>query len=564
MGSQRNSIDSSLKEEKDDLVPIINKNSPELRSDSKIIKGRKAGKGTYGVVYHGTTDTNEKVAVKRNLIDTNTDFIGSLREMDLLMKLKGHPNIVELRNISFGSPFNNMMSPIRQKYCRDDSVHFVFENAECDGLQFIYYRKVNYLQCKVAMMQILLGVEYMHAKGFIHRDIKPQNTLCFEKDNKMCFKLCDFGLSKPYTTQGVQSPKVVTSWYRAPEICSRNPKYTQKSDIWSVGCIFFEMISKRALLKDAPDSDNGILTRILKMFPDMDEHHNVRKMIRQKPADIAHMSSPNRKNTLRQLIGLRRNQVIQFDSECTGGLYNSGSFDNFIDLLAHMLAFDSDNRYSATEALDHRFFDAFRPIIDSTRQKHPPEKNPPEILYSINCPERHWGSNIALSVFSHRDGYNWYKDRILFQAIDIFDRYLIYLSQTKEKITNNNDVNIGLFLNKYEANLYFTVCLYVSIKYFLTMEMPISYKDLATKDYQTKEAMVKAERFESFLIRTVLNYQIYRETVYEVADRNNDELTDNDIKDLLLIFGKVSSYEGITALKLYQLYRHVRPSKNSK
>ncbi|MCA9750466.1 MAG: protein kinase, partial [Romboutsia sp.] len=144
-------------------MPNDNATNIESNPGTKIIKGKKVGKGTYGVVYYGVSNSNEKVAVKRNLVDTNTDFIGSLREMDLLIRLKGHPNIVELKNVSFGSPFNNIMSPVREKYCRDDSVHFVFENAECDGLQFIYYRKVTYLQCKVAMMQILLGMEYMHA-----------------------------------------------------------------------------------------------------------------------------------------------------------------------------------------------------------------------------------------------------------------------------------------------------------------------------------------------------------------------------------------------------------------
>lgn len=561
MGSQKDIISDQLKEAP--LIPNNNANNIESNPECKIIKGKKVGKGTYGVVYYGVNKSNEKVAVKRNLIDTNTDFIGSLREMDLLIKLKGHPNIVELKNVSFGSPFNNIMSPIRQKYCRDDSVHFVFENAECDGLQFIYYRNVTYLQCKVAMMQLLLGMEYMHAKGFIHRDIKPQNTLCFENNNQMCFKICDFGLSKPYTAQGIQSPRVVTSWYRAPEICSRNPKYTQKSDIWSIGCIFFEMISKRALLKDAPDSDTGILTRILKTFPDMDEHKNVQQMLRRKPTAMTQMSSPDRKHTLRQLIGLKREQVMEFDLGYSGGLYNPGCYDDFLDLLAHILVFNADNRFNATDALNHRFFDGFRPIIDNTRQKYPPIKDPPEIMYSIDCPERHWASNIAFTVFNHRKGYPWYKDRILFQAIDIFDRYLIYLSKNNTKSTNIND-NMGFFLDKYDSHLYFTVCLYVSIKYFLTLETPISFKELASKDYQTKQAMAKAEDFESFLIRNVLKYHIYRETVYEVADRNNDELTDNDIKDLLLIFGKVSSYEGITALKLYELYRHVRPKTINK
>ena len=85
----------------------------------------------------------------------------------------------------------------------------------------------------------------MNGKGIIHRDIKPSNMLWFRAggDNRL-FKLCDFGLAKVLSGQENTTPKVVTSWYRAPEISFRWNDYSFDSDIWSMGCVFFEMMTK--------------------------------------------------------------------------------------------------------------------------------------------------------------------------------------------------------------------------------------------------------------------------------------------------------------------------------
>lgn len=90
-------------------------------------------------------------------------------------------------------------------------------------------------------------MEYLHARNIMHRDLKTSNVLY---NNKGFLKVCDFGLgrkmlgpNKPYT------PVVVTLWYRAPEILLGCDKYTTAIDIWSVGCIFAELVLKDALFK---------------------------------------------------------------------------------------------------------------------------------------------------------------------------------------------------------------------------------------------------------------------------------------------------------------------------
>ena len=94
------------------------------------------------------------------------------------------------------------------------------------------------------MYQILRGIYYMHSGDIMHRDLKPSNLLI----NADCdLKICDFGLSRasgmfqseeehPFTRY------VVTRWYRAPEVSLLKKTYTQGLDMWSIGCIFAELL----------------------------------------------------------------------------------------------------------------------------------------------------------------------------------------------------------------------------------------------------------------------------------------------------------------------------------
>ena len=236
-----------------------------------MIKIGKAGSGTYGVVYTAKMkeQPNIELAVKRNIVDITTHFSGSLKELDILNRLCGHPYIVKLLYVSFGNPFVVPNSPVRGNgvFYKDDYLYFVFEHAQRNGHTLIYSNDIHIIYLKIAMFQILLAVEYMHSKGIIHRDIKLSNLLWFIEDGNTAVKLCDFGLSKPYSNQDIQSPRVVTSWYRAPEICARCSDYDYKSDLWSVGCIFYEMVKKIPLLNGYPDDDTKLLSKIIGTTP---------------------------------------------------------------------------------------------------------------------------------------------------------------------------------------------------------------------------------------------------------------------------------------------------------
>ena len=94
------------------------------------------------------------------------------------------------------------------------------------------------------LYQLLRGLKYIHSANIIHRDLKPSNLLV----NANCdLKICDFGLARPNINDEFMTEYVVTRWYRAPELLLNSSDYTAAIDVWSVGCIYMELMNRQPL-----------------------------------------------------------------------------------------------------------------------------------------------------------------------------------------------------------------------------------------------------------------------------------------------------------------------------
>ncbi len=107
--------------------------------------------------------------------------------------------------------------------------------------------------------QLLSGIEYCHSRRIIHRDLKPQNLLIDKEGN---LKVADFGLARAFGVPlRAYTHEVVTLWYRAPEVLLGGKQYSLGIDMWSIGCIFAEMATRKPLF--AGDSE---IDQIFKIF----------------------------------------------------------------------------------------------------------------------------------------------------------------------------------------------------------------------------------------------------------------------------------------------------------
>jgi len=108
-------------------------------------------------------------------------------------------------------------------------------------------------EIKTLILQLTGAVKYLHSNWILHRDLKTSNLLM---NNRGQMKVADFGMARYY---GDPPPKltqlVVTLWYRAPELLLGAEKYGAEIDLWSVGCIFGELLTKQPLLQGKNEVD---------------------------------------------------------------------------------------------------------------------------------------------------------------------------------------------------------------------------------------------------------------------------------------------------------------------
>ena len=159
--------------------------------------------------------------------------ISGLREISILLSCS-HENIVQLKEIAVGRSLESMF--LVMAYCEQDLASLI------DNMQTPFSES----QVKCLIIQLLRGLKYLHSNFIVHRDLKVSNLLMTDKG---CLKIADFGLARLFGFPlRPMTPKVVTLWYRAPELLLNSPHQTTSIDMWSAGCILGELLAHKPLL----------------------------------------------------------------------------------------------------------------------------------------------------------------------------------------------------------------------------------------------------------------------------------------------------------------------------
>ncbi|KAF6721308.1 Cyclin-dependent kinase 12 [Oryzias melastigma] len=204
------------------------------------------GEGTYGQVYKAKDkDTGELVALKKVRLDNEKEGfpITAIREIKILRQLK-HRSVVNMKEI-----VTDKQDALDFKKDKG-AFYLVFEYMDHDLMGLLESGLVQFSHEHVRsfMRQLMEGLDYCHKNNFLHRDIKCSNILL---NNRGQIKLADFGLARLYNSEESRpyTNKVITLWYRPPELLLGEERYTPAIDVWSCGCILGELFTKKPIFQ---------------------------------------------------------------------------------------------------------------------------------------------------------------------------------------------------------------------------------------------------------------------------------------------------------------------------
>lgn len=479
------------------------------------------GRGAYGTVYKAKFD-NRIVAVKRLYVDKRTSFIGSLRELDILQKCRGHPHIVNLITIAFTQPFDQLISPVKDEN-KVDEVWLVTEFWGQDLQNYLYpynrnakamdMRRLSQQELLEISFQMLVAVDFIHGRGIIHRDIKPGNFLI--ETNPTRIKLNDFGLSRYVCNWGCQTPRISTPVYRAPEICLGN-SYNTAIDAWSLGCILYQLVTAKPFVFVTSDDCVAVLRQIYRTHPDPLGYHELRKLAMSNDLVLTDVFCNKPRASWNELL-----------RGCDLGLKQ---------IIIGLLDMDPSKRWTVGRALQHEYWANWQFRLKEIHQHFAPIQVYP--LYQI---ELYKYTSILITyikdIILTCRLKEWFRLSNMFILVNLVYRYTANLTGQVDSLIPS-------------AQLHIYVLLYMVIKYSTSLGFNPDWEQVVPANFNNNSIITLARQYERDILR-VVDYQIYSPTPYDVSTKALDSNTALHILAFMLL--EPMEIKGKTATEVLQL-----------
>jgi cyclin-dependent kinase 12/13 len=370
------SIVTPLGEHPDDEKDTFSSWHNMTRTLAHYERQEQIGEGTYGQVYRARCkDTGRVVALKKMRMHHGGYWgmpLQFIREIKILKKLT-HPNLLQMIEVVTSKGVEELdeddpitkphsgkangaekdrVSDARESYKGNLFLVLEYVSHDLTGLMDVAYQFTE-VQVKCIFRQLLEACAYMHQHKYVHRDIKSSNILL---DSHFRVKLADFGLARNIepplldqmhdrsnSSSGSSSSsveftnKVITLWYRPPEILTGATQYGPAVDVWSAGCILAELLLGKPLLPGKSDLEQ------LKLIADM--------LGTPAPDTWDYLSSMKRVRSGEITLDMRKPKMSRLRDKYAAKIPTTA-----MNLLDKLLAWDPRKRLTATGALQNKYF----------------------------------------------------------------------------------------------------------------------------------------------------------------------------------------------------------------